>query len=68
MSYTGEIGQYQTPEPKGWICPKCGAVMANWQPYCIFCKPNVTNIEQAKPTIKEREIKEDKAIADPSST
>ena len=23
--------------PKGWICPKCGSVMAPTMPYCLFC-------------------------------
>lgn len=23
----------------GWLCPKCGAVLAPTQPYCTFCTP-----------------------------
>lgn len=32
-----------TKEPfykQGWVCPKCGAVMAPSQPYCLFCQSN----------------------------
>lgn len=32
-----------TREPfykQGWVCPKCSAVMAPNQPYCIFCQSN----------------------------
>ena len=24
---------------QGWLCPKCGAVLAPNQPYCSFCAP-----------------------------
>lgn len=24
---------------QGWICPKCRAVLAPNQPYCVFCAP-----------------------------
>lgn len=23
----------------GWVCPKCGSVMAPWQNCCVHCKP-----------------------------
>lgn len=32
-----------TKEPsykQGWVCPKCGGVMAPNQPYCLFCQSN----------------------------
>lgn len=29
---------YTTPAQQGWVCPKCGAVMAPWQSYCVNCK------------------------------
>lgn len=25
---------------QGWVCPKCGGVMAPNQPYCLFCQSN----------------------------
>lgn len=31
--------KYKIPIQQGWICPKCGAVMAPWMGYCINCKP-----------------------------
>ena len=28
-----------SPPPKtGWICPKCGAGVAPWMPYCSLCR------------------------------
>ena len=42
---------------KGWICPKCGTVMAPWQPFCVNCH---TNREANKTTEKADE--EDKII------
>lgn len=34
----GIIPPYRGPQPTtGWICPKCGAVMAPTQPYCVNC-------------------------------
>lgn len=29
---------YTIPTQQGWECPKCGAVMAPWQSYCVNCK------------------------------
>ena len=36
--------QTQTPSrtfglTQGWACPKCGAVLAPNQAYCVFCAP-----------------------------
>ena len=28
---------YLTTKKEGWVCPKCGAVMANWMPSCVNC-------------------------------
>jgi hypothetical protein len=28
---------------QGWICPKCQAVMAPFQPTCWYCKPVATD-------------------------
>ena len=25
---------------QGWLCPKCGAVLAPTQNYCVFCAPD----------------------------
>lgn len=30
---------------KGWVCPKCGAVMAPHQSYCLFCQPQSKDIQ-----------------------
>lgn len=30
---------------QGWICPKCGAVMAPHQSYCLFCQPQSKDIQ-----------------------
>ena len=37
----------------GWICPKCGAVMAPNQTNCTFCAPafNVNTTTAAKPSV-----------------
>ncbi len=29
--------------PQGWICPKCGRVMAPNQPTCIYCNASYHN-------------------------
>ena len=29
---------YTIPAQQGWVCPKCSAVMAPWQSYCVNCK------------------------------
>lgn len=34
----------------GWICPKCGAVMAPNQTSCTFCIPTF-NVTTATPTV-----------------
>ena len=37
-----------TKEPfykQGWVCPKCGAVMAPHQSYCLFCQPQSKDIQ-----------------------
>lgn len=42
---------YQT----GWVCPKCGAVMAPWQNSCVYCRPKeVTNILFTTDKLSER--------------
>lgn len=42
---------YQT----GWVCPKCGAVMAPWQNSCVYCRPKeVTNVLFTTDTLSER--------------
>lgn len=29
------------PGPRtGWVCPRCGAGIAPWMPYCSFCRPD----------------------------
>lgn len=33
----------------GWICPKCGAVMAPWKSNCDYCIPNF-NITAQQPS------------------
>lgn len=30
------------PIERGWVCPKCGRVMAPSQPYCLFCPLTTT--------------------------
>lgn len=30
---------------KGWVCPKCGAVMSPNQPYCMFCQPKANDVQ-----------------------
>ena len=35
-----EIGDF--PIERGWVCPKCGRVMAPSQPYCLFCPLTTT--------------------------
>ena len=37
-----------TKEPfykQGWVCPKCGAIMAPHQSYCLFCQPQSKDIQ-----------------------
>lgn len=42
---------YQT----GWVCPKCGAVMAPWQNSCIYCRPKeYTNVIFTTDTLSKR--------------
>ena len=36
---------------EGWICPKCGAVMAPWKPNCINCTGNEITITQIDPML-----------------
>lgn len=46
---TNEPGCCDIPIPsvdwynQGWICPKCGAVLAPSQSFCPFCSPNRKN-------------------------
>ena len=30
---------YPAPPQQGWVCPKCGAVMAPFVPTCWHCQP-----------------------------
>lgn len=32
----------QPAAQQGWVCPKCGAVWAPWQPCCSTCGDNRT--------------------------
>ena len=32
-------GYVQYSMQYGWVCPKCGAVMAPAMVYCVFCQP-----------------------------
>lgn len=36
----GVVKNYQ----EGWVCPKCGAVMAPWKDCCVNCSKNYPNI------------------------
>ena len=36
---------------EGWVCPKCGAVMAPWKPSCINCIGNKITITQIDPRL-----------------
>ena len=36
---------------EGWICPKCGAVLAPWMSFCLFCAPKGSKTE--KPDTKD---------------
>ena len=37
--YTFIKGYDPTYTQYGWMCPKCGSVMASWQNCCVHCKP-----------------------------
>lgn len=47
INYTQDIYKLNNPNmflgPQGWICPKCGNVMAPNQPYCLFCYSMTSN-------------------------
>lgn len=32
--------------PTGWVCPKCGAVLAPTQTFCPFCAPRPNTVNE----------------------
>lgn len=49
---------------QGWVCPKCGGVMAPDQPFCIFCQPkNIQNIQITTTGIMQPIQTENKSIS-----
>lgn len=56
---TKELSFYK----QGWVCPKCGAVMSPYQPYCLFCNPVNTRVELATTGIMPTINTENKSIS-----
>ena len=44
------VEPYYQPAAQGWICPKCGAVMAPMCPMCMYCGPQKTETVTATDT------------------
>lgn len=42
MQWWGPPPSVPTTSPEGWVCPKCGSVMAPWMPTCPNCKGRIS--------------------------
>lgn len=48
---------------QGWVCPKCGGVMAPHQSYCLFCQPQSKDIQVTTTGIMPSISTENKSIS-----
>ena len=47
---------YEFSAPQGWVCPRCGRVMAPSQSFCPFCSSSQSNIIYASSTKGESDF------------